>query len=165
MKLMVGVKNLLKYLQFDGERNTKVTISSLAQGFKTIFLDVDKGNELYTMLYDQRNHSNLSNPFGIYNNDSEGDIAYQARNDNGVTYINGVLNKTIMSSELSTRHLITIVNDTVTEDNTELSVLGQTTNPNAGYSTSMKFYKFLGFKEVLSEKQIQMVIKRYNLNV
>lgn len=176
-KLIVGITTIVtnreikieflsespKYLQFDASKETKVTLDTITKEFKTVFLEVDKGEEIDTILYDQRNFAN-NIPFAIYNNDSEEHIAYQARNINGVTYINGVLNNTIKCSELTSKHLITIVNDTTKETNFMTPLLGNG-RFYAVYNSSMKLYKFLGFKEALSPEQIQKVIDRYNLNI
>ena len=151
-----------KYLQFDASKRTNVTIPNL-KGFKTVFLDVNKGEEINTILYDQRivwNDIDLA----IWN--EPGCIAYTGRNINGLNYINGVLNTTIKCEDLTTRHLITLVNYIDVETGAENPTFGKGNNGQYQiYDSSMKFYKFLGFKEALSEKQIQMVIDRYNLNV
>lgn len=151
-----------KYLQFDASKRTNVTIPNL-KGFKTVFLDVDKGEEINTLLYDQRISQNII-PLAIWN--ESGSLAYETRNANGLNYINGVLNTTIKCNDLTTRHLITLVNDIDIETEAENPIFGKgNKDQDQVYNSSMKFYKFLGFKETLSEKQIQMVIDRYNLNV
>lgn len=151
-----------KYLQFDATKRTNVTIPNL-KGFKTVFLDVDKGEEIDTLLYDQR-IAWVAIGLAIWN--ASDSIAYADRNIGGLNYINGVLNTTIKCNDLTTRHLITLVNDIDIETNAKDPTFGKGNKEQPQvYDSSMKFYKFLGFKEVLSEKQIQMVIKRYNLNV
>lgn len=150
-------------LKFKAADNTYISLDTITEGFKTVFLEVDKGDEEDTLLYDQR-YSQNDILFAIYNNDSEEHIAYQARNINGVTYINGVLNNTIKCSELTSKHLITIVNDTIKETYFMTPLLGAS-RFDAANNSSMKFYKFLGFKEVLSPEQIKKVIDRYNLNI
>lgn len=147
-------------LRFDASKRTNVTIPNL-KGFKTVFLDVDKGEEINTLLYDQRTAHSII-PLAIFNQSDS--IAYAARNNGGLNYINGVLNTTIKCNNLTTRHLITLVNDINIEIGAENPTFGKgNKDQNQVYDSSMKFYKFLGFKEVLSPEQIQKVIERYNL--
>lgn len=139
-----------------------MTIPNL-KGFKTIFLDVDKGKEINTLLYDQR-IAWSDYPLAIWN--ALDSLAYKDRNPGGLNYINGVLNTTLKCEDLIARHLITLVNDIDIETKAEDPTFGKGNHEQPPeYDSSMKFYKFLGFKEALSEKQIKMVIDRYNLNV
>lgn len=107
------------------------------------------------ILYDQRS-ATFNKNFAIYNATS---IAYSVLNING-TYINGILNTKLKCSELiNKKHLIHVVTNDISEPR----------KPNIGRSLGqnqysiMALYKFLGFKEALTEEQIQTVIKKYNL--
>ena len=152
-------------LRFNNTSQTYVDIDTLTKGFKTIFM-VFNPAAMGQVPYDQRNPEALNagrNKFAIFGENNI--IAWNARNTGGVTYINGELNTTKLSSSLiGQKHCAILVNDTI-ED-------GDTTTPNIGrrinqgiYYADMKFYKFLGFKEALSEKQIKMVIEKYGLQI
>lgn len=153
-------------LRFDADNDTNVTLDNVTEGFKTVFaqiMPVDMG-ETDTPgngggVYDQR-VINGPNTFAIYGYGNS--IAWNARNS-GVTYINGELNTTTKVSELDKiRHNITIVNEDVTADNSANPKIGILVTDYAG---NFKLYKFLGFKEALSEKQIKMVIEKYGLQI
>ena len=151
-------------LRFDASKDTYVSLDTLTKGFKTVFMVTEPQNNA-TVLYDQRTNPNdTSVPFAIF---STG-IAYNDRNSGGVTYINGELNTSITATSLTNvKHCLTIVNDTVTDDDSTTPVIGDRIDQvNDGqYAATMKVYKFLGFKEALSEKQIKMVIEKYGLQV
>lgn len=147
-------------MRFDASKRTNVTIPNL-KGFKTVFLDVDKGKEINTLLYDQR-IAWADIDLAIWN--ARDSLAYRDRNINGLNYINGVLNTTLKCEDLTTRHLITLVNDIDIETKAEDPIFGKgNKNQPQAFDSSMKFYKFLGFKEALSSEQIQKVIERYGL--
>ena len=132
-------------------------------GFKTIFLLVDNDDVISPgYFYDQRkNESEGEYHFGLYYG-SNTYIAYNYRNS-GITYINGIINTTIGSGTLQGKRCITIVDDAVDNTNSQSPVInGQIRHD---YTSNMKLYKFLGFKEALSEKQIKMVIEKYGLQV
>lgn len=132
-------------------------------GFKTIFLLVDNDDAAKPgYFYDQRKNKSENNwHFGLYYG-SNSHIAYNYRNS-GTTYINGVINTTIGSGTLQGKRCITIVDDAVNDTNSQSPVIGSQTHHT--YTSNMKLYKFLGFKEALSEKQIKMVIEKYGLQV
>lgn len=89
-------------MRFDASKRTNVTIPDL-KGFKTVFLDVDKGEELHTLLYDQRiTYDDI--PLAILN--EENHIAHESRNANGLNYINGIVDDVI--NKLSTVDPFTI---------------------------------------------------------
>lgn len=156
--------DLNSYIQFDAAKGTDILLDTLTEGFKTVFILCQNDDRQVGCIYDQRKidatppeNSAFSITTGI------GNTAYSHRNG-GLTYINGVLNETTASNVLIDKRLITIVNDDVSD---ELSTNGRigsqrTTQLN---KSSLKLYKFLGFKEALSEKQIQKVIERYGLQV
>lgn len=85
--------------------------------------------------------------------------AYADYNKNN-TFINNKENTKLLCTDLlNKKHLIHILNKEV-YDGIELRI-GSSTGNNQ-YS-NMALYKFLSFKEALTEEQIQAVIKKYNL--
>lgn len=152
------------YIQFNATDHTYVSLDTLTKGFKTVFM-VCEPKSIDNILYDQRKVPDSGQEFAIFNSDSQGIIAYNSRN-NGITYINGELNTSKTAAELlNTKECITIVNNNVTEDNTTTPCIGGRTDRQYEYYPTMRLYKLLGFKEALSDKQIKMVIEKYNLNV
>ena len=152
-------------LRFNNTSSTYVDIDTLTKGFKTVFM-VFNPAAMGQVIYDQRTPEALNagrNKFAIYGENNS--IAWNAKNTGGVTYINGELNNTKLSSSLiGQKHCAALVNDTVEDGDTTIPIIGGRTGP-AGYYADMKLYKFLGFKEALSEKQIKMVIEKYGLQV
>lgn len=155
------------YIKFNANSGTYITLDTLTSGFKTvcILFAPETTGETH---YDQRvvtegSENPLAQTFAIYGEDSA--PAWNARNS-GITYINGVLNTSIFCTSLSSvKHSAIIVNNDVTEDNTTTPAIGKGFIATSQHYSNMKFYKFLGFKEVLSEKQIKMVIEKYGLQV
>lgn len=105
-----------------------------------------------TILYDQRGYVN---EFAVYTGDLNipDSIAYDGRN-NGKTYIDGILNSNILSSQLGNiTHNITITN--------ELNLGVNTTNPRIGITTSgtnygkFRFYDFMLFDEISTDDKIK----------
>lgn len=132
-------------------------------GFKTIFLLIDNDDTISSgYFYDQRKNESEGNyHFGLYYGNNR-NIAYNYRNS-GITYINGIINTTIGSATLQGKRCITIVDDAVDNTNSQSPLInGQIGHT---YTSNMKLYKFLGFKEALSEKQIKMVIEKYGLQI
>jgi len=112
---------------------------------------------LNKMLYDQRQQKNINNQFAIYSDKST--VAYNARNTKGITYINSVLNNKLLTEELiNKKQCITILNNNLEN---KVPVIGASTEHQI--TEKMALYKFLGFKEVLTEEQINTIIKKYNL--
>lgn len=108
------------------------------------------------ILYDQRQEG-IGTNYAIYNTAKSS--AYYSRNIND-TFINEQINKNTLSSSLiNKKHLINI---NTNKTNTSSPVIG-TDLPNFKSCSYMAIYKFLGFKEALTEEQIQAVIKKYNL--
>lgn len=132
-------------------------------GFKTIFLLVDNDDVINSgYFYDQRKNESEGNyHFGLYYG-SNTYIAYNYRNS-GITYINGIINTTIGSGTLQGKRCITIVDDVVDNTNSQSPVISGQIHHD--FTSNMKLYKFLGFKEALSEKQIKMVIEKYGLQI
>lgn len=107
------------------------------------------------ILYDSRFRD--SEDYAIFNTGSN--IAYTQRNINGA-YINGVFNTTVIGRNLvNKKHLIT-VNSKL--ESSKMPIIGANNNYN-GLFSNMAIYKFLGFKDELTEEQIKAIIKKYNL--
>ena len=151
-------------LRFNGTSQTYVSLNTLTKGFKTVFM-VFNPAAMNQIIYDQRtlgSSSEFKYKFAIFG--ETGSIAWNARNTEGVTYINGELNTTELSSSLiGQKHCATLVNDTIEDGDTTTPIIGG--RADLVYCATMKLYKFLGFKEALSEKQIKMVIEKYGLQV
>lgn len=132
-----------------------ISLDAFDSGFKTMFM-VCKPYNKYVILYDQRQSTGTQNDYAIYNDDS---IAYSARNTND-TYINSIKNKTLNSDDLiNKKHLIMINSDLTQKQKPIIGSVHYYTQ----YFANMELYKFLGFKEKLTDEQIQYVIKKYNL--
>lgn len=142
-------------LVFDGV-DDYVSLDAFDSGFKTVFM-VCKWDKVNTFLYDQRQIGTSGNQWGIYTSKT----AYNYRNAKGVTYINSILNTSLLSNALlQKKHCITIVNENI-EPN-RIPIIGVAVG-NVSSFANMALYKFLGFKEALTEEQIQYVIKKHNL--
>lgn len=107
------------------------------------------------ILYDQRGNNN---EFAIYNGttDSGGNPipAYQGRND-GQTYIDGILNKNINTSELRTiTHNITITNELSLGANKTYPVIGTNKTVNSYYA-NMALYDFMLFDNISTDDKIK----------
>lgn len=122
-------------------------------GFSTIFI-LDK---LSTGLYDYSQIEPYKGSFNMYRQWSSENFILQ--NTNGITYINGV-KRTATGQKLQNKKLLlTVVNKT---NDRNKFVIGADFNGTTGFIKG-NVYKFLGFKEALTEEQINAVIKKYNL--
>lgn len=120
-------------------------VENLQQGVKVLFVTINPFVD-GKFIYDQR--LNTSEPwlFAVFNN--KGSIAYNSRNSNGKTYIDGTLNEsTIVSALLNKKQIITIVNNDVTGDKTKTPVFFSKTDHNSGWISSA-FYNSFGFDSV-----------------
>lgn len=143
-------------LYFDGV-DDYVNLGAFDSGFKTMFM-VIKPFVINKILYDQRQVATINSQFAIYLDKST--VAYNARNTKGITYINSVLNNKLLTRELiNKKQCITIFNNSNLEK--RIPLIG--TDISYQLNEKMALYKFLGFKEALTEEQIQAVIKKYNL--
>ena len=123
------------------------------EGFRTVFMQVNPMSA-ETMLYDQRIHGFIEEAFAIYL--YANGIAYNARNPGGITYINGILNESILGRDLlNNKHIITIVNDS----SSYIPYIFSSNTPSL--FTKAKTFKFLGFKEALTAEQTKLVIDKY----
>lgn len=131
-----------------------IALEAFTSGFKTMFMLVNPLIE-QRILYDSRFRD--SEDYAIFNTGSN--IAYTQRNINGA-YINGVFNTTVIGRNLvNKKHLIT-VNSKL--ESSKMPIIGANNNYN-GLFSNMAIYKFLGFKDELTEEQIKAIIKKYNL--
>lgn len=122
--------------------------ANLAGGIKILFMTVNPitANKMF---FSQRLQEDSTYPFAIYNGGNE--PAYNYMNPNGVSYINGVLNNSILPHELvGVKHTITLVNDTANSDNTLKSPIffnGRSVN----YYAKLAFYNSIAFDSIPSE--------------
>lgn len=141
-------------LVFDGV-DDYVSLDAFNSGFKTMFM-LCNPLKMNNMLYDQRT-LNIKNDFALYL-EMLYDLAYNSRNING-TYINNKFNNYHVENTLNKKQLI-MVKSKLTENYKPIIGSNQSHN---NFFANMALYKFLGFKEALTEEQIQAVIKKYNL--
>lgn len=142
-------------LYFDGV-DDYVSLDAFDSGFKTVFILL-KPFEINKVLYDQRTPG-VQNQFGFYNGHNL--IAYNERGS-VINYINGKVNTLLKTQNLiNKKHLI--IGGATELNNISSPKLGSTTAGDSYYA-NMILYKFLGFKEALTEEQIKAIIKKYNL--
>lgn len=120
-------------------------VENLSSGVKMLFMTVNP-MEIDVTLYDQRKV--LTAAFSVYNKPDT--IAYNSSNPGGSTYINGELNEnTKTNSLLDTKQVITIVNDTVSIDNTKVPFFFR--NTYGDRYTKMAFYNSIAFDSIPTE--------------
>lgn len=120
-------------------------IQNLQHGVKVLFTTINPFVD-EKFIYDQRLNNIEPWLFAVYNN--KGSIAYNSRNSNGKTYIDGTLNEsTIVSALLNKKQIITIVNNDVTGDKTKTPIFFSNTDHNSGWISSA-FYNSFGFDSV-----------------
>lgn len=141
--------------------------ANLAGGIKILFMTVNPIT-VNKIFFSQRLQEDSTYPFAIYNGGHE--PAYNYMNPNGVSYIDGVLNNSILPHELvGVKHTITLVNDTVNSDNTLKSPTffnGRGVN----YYAKLAFYNSIAFDSIPTEADgfteqelIDYVIDKYEL--
>lgn len=119
-------------------------IQNLQHGVKVLFVTINPFVDR-KFIYDQRLNINWPWLFAVFND--KGSIAYNRRNSNGKTYIDGTLNEsTIVSALLNKKQIITIVNNDVTGDKTKTPVFFSNTHHNGWISSA--FYNSIGFDSV-----------------
>lgn len=122
-------------------------IQNLQHGVKVLFYTCNNFR-LSQMLYDQRKigYDNIqSSYFSIFAGANT--IAYNARNVDGKTYIDGVLNETTIADNLlGKKTIITIVNNSVDSEKTGRPSFFSTYN--LGYFANLAFYNSIGFDSV-----------------
>lgn len=120
-------------------------IQNLQQGVKVLFVTINPFID-GKFIYDQRLNTTEPWLFAVFND--KGSIAYNSRNSNGKTYIDGTLNEsTIVSALLNKKQIITIVNNDVTGDKTKTPIFFSNTDHNSGWISSA-FYNSFGFDSV-----------------
>lgn len=125
-----------------------VTIPTLASGGKQVLMKVNWQSGNGDVLYDQRTSTE-----GLFAITAASEaVAYDYRNAGGNTYIDGVLNKHILSKELaSITHNIILNNDyTVTNSNIFIG----TNYANTVYA-KMALYDFMLFDEISTDDKIK----------
>lgn len=120
-------------------------VENLQQGVKMLFVTVNPFID-GKFIYDQRLNTTEPWLFAVFND--KGSIAYNSRNSNGKTYIDGTLNEsTIVSALLNKKQIITITNNDVTGDKTKTPVFFSNTDHNSGWISSA-FHNSFGFDSV-----------------
>lgn len=120
-------------------------VQNLQQGVKVLFVTINPFID-GKFIYDQRLNTTEPWLFAVFND--KGSIAYNSRNSNGKTYIDGTLNEsTIVSALLNKKQIITIVNNDVTGDKTKTPIFFSNTDHNSGWISSA-FYNSIGFDSV-----------------
>lgn len=120
-------------------------VQNLQQGVKVLFVTINPFVD-GKFIYDQRLNTTEPWLFAVFND--KGSIAYNSRNSNGKTYIDGTLNEsTIVSALLNKKQIITIVNNDVTGDKTKTPIFFSNTDHNSGWISSA-FYNSIGFDSV-----------------
>lgn len=124
-------------------------MENLQQGVKVLFVTINPFID-GKFIYDQRLNTTEPWLFAVFND--KGSIAYNSRNSNGKTYIDGTLNEsTIVSALLNKKQIITIVNNDVTGDKTKTPVFFSNTDHDSGWISSA-FYNSIGFDSVPTQQ-------------
>lgn len=124
-------------------------VENLQQGVKVLFVTVNPFID-GKFIYDQRLNTTEPWLFAVFND--KGSIAYNSRNSNGKTYIDGTLNEsTRVSALLNKKQIITIVNNDVTGDKTKTPVFFSNTDHDSGWISSA-FYNSFGFDSVPTQQ-------------
>lgn len=123
-------------------------VQNLQQGVKVLFYTCNNFR-LSQILYDQRKvgYDRIqSSYFSIFTEANT--IAYNARNVDGKTYIDGVLNETTIADNLlGKKTIITIINSSANSERTGKPSFFSTYN-NLGYFANLAFYNSIGFDSV-----------------
>ena len=120
-------------------------IQNLQHGVKVLFVTINPFIDGKS-IYDQRLNTTKPWLFAVFND--KGSIAYNSRNSNGKTYIDGTLNESTRASALlNKKQIITIVNNDVTGDKTKTPAFFSNTDHNSGWISSA-FYNSIGFDSV-----------------
>lgn len=118
-------------------------VENLQQGVKVLFYTCNPF-PLNKIFYDQTKQG--WRKFNIYNQADK--IAYNERNENGVTYIDGNLNSLLLANDLvNKKQIITIVNEGSDANNT-ISPIYFSVNQHNGYFANLAFYNSIGFDSV-----------------
>lgn len=140
-------------------------VENLSSGVKMLMTINTSSQNRY--IYEQRKEKDILT-FSVLGKPRGDDVAYNWKN-NGHTYIDGVLNNTITSANLlNKKHILTIVNDDVTVENTKTPRYFATDFEN--YPSKLAFYNSIAFDSIPSESDgfteqelIDYVIDKYEL--
>ena len=132
-------------LVFDGvddyAKLAKMTIKTVIIDF--VNLELDK------QVYDNRDKPNNHNYFSIY--PQADTVAYEARNSNGKTYINGELNTTIKTNDLLGVRCITCASNDLAKETEQYICRDSYLN---NYYGKIALYRITGFTEMLTADQV-----------
>lgn len=127
-------------------------VQNLQQGVKVLFYTCNNFR-LSQILYDQRKvgyDKIQSSYFSIFTEANT--IAYNARNVDGKTYIDGVLNETTIADNLlGKKTIITIINSSANSERTGKPSFFSTYN-HLGYFANLAFYNSIGFDSVPTQQ-------------
>lgn len=126
-------------------------VENLSSGVKMLFMTVNPIGDfnIGKMYYSQRHNPIEITPFYIFTGGTN--IAY-AGNRDGVTYINGVLNKSIMYNELfGVKHTITTVNDNVKPETSKAPSFFWEEGNTKNYCSRLAFYNSIAFDSIPTE--------------
>ena len=135
--------------QFDGVDDF-VAIPTLSSGGKQVLMKVNLPR-LNEIIYDQRKEVNTYT-FAILTTPSQ--IAYDQRNSERITYIDGILNTNIIAEQLmGVTHNIVVINSKANLDNTRSPILGRDINGNNW--SRMRIYDFMLFDDISTDDKIK----------
>nr|DAL81866.1 MAG TPA: hypothetical protein [Caudoviricetes sp.] len=126
-------------------------VENLSSGVKMLFMTVNPIGDfnIGKMYYSQRHNPIDITPFYIFTGGTN--IAY-AGNRDGVTYINGVLNKSITYNELfGVKHTITTVNDNVKPETSKAPSFFWEEGNTKNYCSRLAFYNSIAFDSIPTE--------------
>lgn len=130
-----------------------VTIPTIVGG-KQVLMKVNWQNKT-GLLYDQRKNGSSIDAFAILNVNSNNSIAYNSRNTDGETYIDGILNKNIVCPQLyKITHSITIINQLANKEEVISPTIGSDTTHKI-YFSQMSLYDFMLFDKISTEDKIK----------
>lgn len=138
--------------QFDGVDDF-VTIPTIIGG-KQVLMKINWQNRT-GLLYDQRKNGSSIDGFAILNVNSNNSIAYNSRNTDGETYIDGILNKNIVCPQLyKITHSITIINQLANKEEVMSPTIGSDTTHKI-YFSQMSLYDFMLFDNISTDDKIK----------
>lgn len=132
-----------------------VTIPTIVGG-KQVLMKMNWQNRT-GLLYDQRKNGSSIDAFAILNVNSNNSIAYNSRNTDGETYIDGILNKNIVCPQLyKITHSITIINQLANKEEVISPTIGSDTTHKI-YFSQMSLYDFMLFDDISTEDKIKQL--------
>lgn len=148
------------YITFNNTKNTKVY-------YRTVIGVVTVYNSNASILYDQRVFDiQTHNGALLYS----GVLYYDRNNVNKekcLTYINGKLNYAYFGIQyfqaVNKKHCFAVTFDDTEFDNVRKDFIRISSSATNKFHMNMNMYKFMAFKDRLTEEQIKAVINKYNL--